>query len=59
MVDYEKGEIMIDNLTIIKGSFADNRIQVRVKPGDKDLKALRNVYLDVDIANSTFNTYPE
>jgi len=58
-VDYEKGEIMIDNLTIIKGSFIDNKIEVRVTPLSKDLNALRNVYLDVDISKSTFNTYPE
>lgn len=58
-VDYEKGEIMIDNLTIIKGSFIDNKIEVRVKPLSRDLNALRNVYLDVDISKSTFNTYPE
>ena len=58
-VDYEKGEIMIDNLTIIKGSFFDNRIEVRVNPRNKDLNALRNVFLDVDITNSTFNTFAE
>lgn len=58
-VDYEKGEIMIDNLTIIKGSFFDNRIEVRVDPLNKDLNAVRNVYLDIDITKSTFNTYPE
>lgn len=58
-VDYKKGEIMIDNLTIIKGSFFDNKIEVRVDPLTKDLNAIRNVYLDVDITKSTFNTFPE
>lgn len=58
-VDYDKGEIMINKLTIIKGSFNDNRIEVRVTPYSKDLNALRNVYLDVDISNSTFISYPE
>jgi len=58
-VDYEKGEVMIDNLTIIKGSFANNKIEVRVTPYNNDLNALRNVYLDVDITNSKFTTYSE
>jgi hypothetical protein len=59
IVDYEKGEIMLYNLTIIKGSFEDNRIEVRVKPLSNDVNALRNVYLDVDVARSKFTAYPE
>ena len=31
-IDYEKGELKMYNLTIIKGSFFDNRISLRVKP---------------------------
>ena len=58
-IDYEKGEVIIDNLTIIKGSFFDNKIEVRVDPFNQDLNAIRNVYLDVDITKSTFTTYPE
>lgn len=58
-VDYVKGEIMIDNLTIIKGTALDNKIEVRVKPFNNDLNAIRNVYLDVDITKSSFVTYPE
>jgi len=58
-VDYEKGEIMIYDLTIIKGSFDDNRIEVRVKPFSNDLNAIRNVYLDIDIAKSKFTAFPE
>lgn len=58
-VDYEEGEIRIPSLTIIKGTFSDNRIEVRVKPRNNDLNAIRNVYLDVDIAKSTFTALPE
>ncbi len=47
------------SLTIIKGSFFDNRISVRVKPKSNDIKALREVYLDVDVANSSFTAYKE
>jgi hypothetical protein len=58
-INYEKGEIMLYNLTIIKGSYFDNRIEIRVKPALNDVNALRNVYLDVDIPNSKFNAYQE
>ena len=58
-IDYEKGELKITALTIIKGSFFDNRISFRVKPLSNDIKALREVYLDVDVANSSFTAYKE
>jgi hypothetical protein len=58
-IDYEKGELKMYNLTIIKGTFFDNRISVRVKPLSNDVKALREVYLDVDVANSSFIAYKE
>jgi hypothetical protein len=58
-INYAKGELMMYNLTIIKGSFFDNRISVRVKPLSNDIKAFREVYLDVDVANSSFIAYKE
>ena len=58
-INYEKGEIMLYDLTIVKGSYFDNRIEIRVKPVSNDITALRNVYLDVDISNSTFIAYQE
>ena len=58
-IDYVKGELKMYNLTIIKGSYFDNRISVRVKPLSNDIQAFREVYLDVDIANSSFSAYKE
>ena len=58
-IDYVKGELKMYALTIVKGSFFDNRISVRVKPLSNDIKALREVYLDVDVANSSFTAYKE
>ena len=58
-IDYVNGELKMYALTIIKGSFFDNRISVRVKPLSNDIKALREVYLDVDVANSSFTAYKE
>jgi hypothetical protein len=58
-IDYVKGELQMYALTIIKGSFFDNRISLRVKPLSNDIKAVREVYLDVDVANSSFTAYKE
>jgi hypothetical protein len=58
-IDYVTGELKMYALTIIKGSFFDNRISLRVKPLSNDIKAMREVYLDVDVANSSFTAYKE
>ena len=58
-VDYVEGEIKLYNLTIVQGSFGDNRIEVRVTPKNLDVIALREVYLDVDVTKSKFTAYPE
>lgn len=58
-IDYVKGEVIIYSLTIIKGSFFDNRISVKVKPLVNDIQAFREVYLDIDVANSSFIAYKE
>ena len=58
-VDYAKGEIMLYDLTLIQGSFSDNRIELRVKPASNDVTVLREVYLDVDVAKSKFTATKE
>jgi hypothetical protein len=58
-IDYEKGEILLYDLTIIKGSFNDNRIEIRVIPRSNDVVALREVFLDVDLAKSKFQVFQE
>jgi len=58
-VDYVKGEVMMYDLTIIRGSFNDNKIELRVKPLYNDIVALREVYLDVDMTQSKFTAYKE
>ena len=59
IVDYTKGEIMMNNFTILKGSFSDNRIELRVKPANKDIEVKREAYLDVDVSKSKFIAYKE
>ena len=58
-VDYVKGEVKLYDVTIIKGSFSDNRIQIRVKPKFNDINASRELFLDVDVTQSKFTVYPE
>jgi len=58
-IDYAKGEIKMYDFTILKGSFSDNRIELRVKPANRDIEVKREVYLDVDVSQSTFLAYKE
>ena len=58
-VDYAKGEVRLYDLTIIKGSFVDNKIELRATPLNNDINAARELYLDVDIQKSKFTAYPE
>ena len=58
-IDYVNGELKMYALTIIKGSFFDNRISLRVRPLSNDIKAMREVYLDVDVPNSSFTAFKE
>ena len=58
-IDYVKGEIEMTNFTILKGTFSDNRIELRVKPANKDIEVKREMYLDVDVSKSKFVAYKE
>ena len=58
-VNYAKGEIEMFNFTILKGSFSDNHIELRVKPANKDIQVKREMYLDVDVSKSKFVAYKE
>ena len=49
----------MDNFTTLKGSFSDNRVELRVKPANKDIAVVREMYLDVDISNSKFVAHKE
>ena len=58
-INYTHGEIKLYDLTIIKGSFNDNKIEIRVEPASRDVDAVRELYLDVDISKSNFSAVPE
>lgn len=53
-IDYLKGEVMLNRLNIIKGTYDDDRIELRVSPKNKDINALREAYLTLDLTSSVF-----
>lgn len=59
IVDYVKGEVKLYNLSVVKGTYNDNKIELRVVPLKNDITASREVYLDVDIPRSTFTVVQE
>lgn len=58
-INYVTGEVQMFDVTIIKGSFDDNRIEVRLRPQFNDIIAIREMFLDIDIAQSTFTIIQE
>lgn len=58
-VNYEKGEIRLYDLIIIKGSFSDDKIEIRTKPAINDIASAREMFIDVDISKSKFTIIQE
>jgi len=55
-VDYEKGELILDVVKITGTSLDSGVVQIEAVPDSNDIIALRDLYLQVDIANSRVNT---
>lgn len=58
-IDYNKGEIKMYDLIILKGSFSDDKIEIRAKPANNDIVSAREMFLDVDITKSKFTIIQE
>ena len=58
-VDYGKGEIRMYDLIILKGSFDDDKIEIRATPASNDIVSSREMFLDVDITKSKFTIIQE
>lgn len=58
-INYAKGELMMYDLIILKGSFSDDKIEIRVKPASNDIVSAREMFLDVDITTSKFTIIQE
>ena len=59
VINYQRGEVQLYDLTIIEGSFDDDKIEIRLRPEYNDIISKREVYLDVDIDKSIFTLIQE
>jgi len=58
-VNYNTGELRMYDLIIIKGSFNDDKIEIRATPAENDIVSAREMFLDVDITKSKFTIIQE
>ena len=58
-IDYGTGELRMYDLIIIKGSFNDDKIEIRALPAQNDIVSAREMFLDVDITKSKFTIIQE
>jgi hypothetical protein len=58
-VNFERGEVSIDLINIIRGSNDNNEIFISATPRNDDIVAVREVYLDLSLNNSVFTIIPE
>ena len=52
-VDYNMGEIVVNDLIISSTSVANNQLQIAATPESHDLISLRETYLTIGIDNTT------
>ena len=58
-VNYDEGKVIINQLQIISGSDADNNIFITAVPRNDDITAVREVYLNLRLQDSTFSIFKE
>ena len=58
-IDYATGELRMYDLIILKGSFNDDKIEIRALPAENDIVSAREMFLDVDITKSKFTIIQE
>ena len=58
-VDYKHGEINLDVVNISGSTLASGLIQVEAIPDSNDIIALKDLYLQLDVTNSTVNALPD
>lgn len=58
-VDFAKGDITLDSIQIVKGSNEDNDIFISATPLNDDVSAVREVYLELSVQDSTFQIFQE
>ena len=55
IVDYMKGEIILNTVNIVETSLSDNIIEIQAFPESNDIVGLKDLYLSFDVSNSTIN----
>ena len=58
-IDYVHGEINLDVVNITGTSLANGQIQVEAIPQSNDVIALKDLYLQLDVTNSSVNALPD
>ena len=58
-VNFDKGDVTISSLQITSGSDADNNIFITAVPRNDDITAVREVYLNLALQDSTFQVFKE
>ena len=58
-IDYGTGELRMYDLIVVKGSFNDDKIEIRALPAQNDIVSAREMFLDVDITKSKFTIIQE
>jgi hypothetical protein len=55
IVDYDKGEIILNTVNIVETSLPDNIIEIQAFPESNDVVGLKDLYLSFDVSNSRIN----
>ena len=58
-VNFDKGDVTLNSIQITGGSDADNNIYITATPKNDDIYAVREVYLNLSLENSTFQVFQE
>ena len=56
IVDYKKGEVILNTINITSTVSDNNIIEVQAFPESNDVIGLKDLYLNFDVSNSTINT---
>jgi hypothetical protein len=60
-IDYMKGEIRLNPINIVRTEITEDVpvVQISIPPHSNDVIGLQDLYLQIDINNSTFNALPD
>ena len=59
IVDYKKGEIILNTINITSTSAENNIIEVQAFPESNDVVGLKDLYLSFDVSKSTINMFKD